>query len=276
MVKDIIVNLSVTKEGSVVGKYAVSVAAALQAHLTGVAFIYDPVVPISGAGYIPAEVIETQREDNETAAEAAIKSFTAAADQAGISAEPLTTSASLAGAGDRFARMARRFDLAIVGQAQPEISSMEQIIGETTLFESGRPMLMVPYIQKAPFKTDNVMICWDGSRTAARAVADAIPVIRNSGRVEIVIVTNERGKEDEIEGADIGQHLARHGLKVDVHRISGGNIDVADALLSHAADSGADLMVMGGYGHSRLREFVLGGVTRSIFESMTVPVLMSH
>ena len=276
MVKDIIVNLSVTKEGSVVGKYAVSVAAALQAHLTGVAFIYDPVVPISGAGYIPAEVIETQREDNETAAEAAIKSFTAAADQAGISAEPLTTSASLAGAGDRFARMARRFDLAIVGQAQPEISSMEQIIGETTLFESGRPMIMVPYIQKAPFKTDNVMICWDGSRTAARAVADAIPVICDSGRVEIVIVTNERGKEDEIEGADIGQHLARHGLKVDVHRISGGNIDVADALLSHAADSGADLMVMGGYGHSRLREFVLGGVTRSIFESMTVPVLMSH
>jgi nucleotide-binding universal stress UspA family protein len=276
MVKDIIVNLSVTKEGSVVGKYAVSVAAALEAHLTGVAFIYDPVVPISGAGYIPAEVIEIQRDDNETAAEAAIKSFTAATDQAGISAEPLMTSASLAGAGDQFARMARRFDLAIVGQAQPEISSMEQIIAETTLFESGRPMIMVPYIQKAPFKTDNVMICWDGSRTATRAVADAIPIIRKSGRVEIVIVTNERGKEDEIEGADIGQHLARHGLKVDVHRIPGGNIDIADALLSHAADSSADLMVMGGYGHSRLREFVLGGVTRSIFESMTVPVLLSH
>jgi nucleotide-binding universal stress UspA family protein len=276
MVKDIIVNLSVTKEGSLVGKYAVSVAAALEAHLTGVAFIYDPVVPISGAGYIPAEVIETQREDNETAAEAAIKSFTAATDQAGISAEPLMTSASLAGAGDQFARMARRFDLAIVGQAQPEISSMEQTIGETTLFESGRPTIMVPYIQKAPFKTDNVMICWDGSRTAARALADAIPIIRKSGRVEIVIVASERGKQDEIEGADIGQHLARHGLKVDVHRISGGNIDVGDALLSHAADSGADLMVMGGYGHSRLREFVLGGVTRSIFESMTVPVLISH
>ena len=276
MVKDIIVNLSVTKEGSVVGKYAVSVAAALEAHLTGVAFIYEPVVPISGAGYIPAEVIEIQRDDNETAAEAAIKSFTADTDQAGISAEPLITNASLAGAGDHFARMARRFDLAIVGQAEPEISSMEQIIGETTLFESGRPMIMVPYIQKAPFKTDNVMICWDGSRTATRAVADAIPIIRKSGRVEIVIVTNERGKEDEIEGADIGQHLARHGLKVDVHRIPGGNIDIADALLSHAADSSADLMVMGGYGHSRLREFVLGGVTRSIFESMTVPVLLSH
>jgi len=276
MVKDIIVNLSVTKEGSVVGKYAVSVAAALQAHLTGVAFIYDPIVPISGAGYIPAEVIETQREDNETAAEAAIKSFTAAADQAGISAEPLTTSASLAGASDQFARMARRFDLAIVGQAQPEVSSMEQIIGETTLFESGRPMIMVPYIQKAPFKTDNVMVCWDGSRTAARAVADAIPIIHNSGRVEIVIVASERGKQDEIEGADIGAHLARHGLNVEIKRTALGDIDVADVLLSHAADSGSDLIVMGGYGHSRLREFVLGGVTRSILRSMTAPVLMAH
>ena len=276
MVKDIIVNLSVTKEGSVVGKYAVLAAAALEAHLTGIAFIYDPVVPISGAGYIPAEVIETQRDDNESAAEAAIKIFSTATDQAGISAEPLITSASLAGAGDKFARMARRFDLAIVGQAEPEISSMEQIIAETTLFESGRPMMMVPYIQKAPFKTENVMICWDGSRTAARAVADAIPIIRNSGRVEIVMVTNERGKQDELDGADIGQHLARHGLKVDVHRISGASIDVGDALLSHAADSGADFMVMGGYGHSRLREFVLGGVTRSIFESITVPVLISH
>jgi nucleotide-binding universal stress UspA family protein len=276
MVKDIIVNLSVTKEGSIVGKYAVSAAAALQAHVTGVAFIYDPVVPISGAGYIPGEIIETQREENETAAAAAIKSFSAATDQAGISAESLMTSASLAGAGDQFARMARRFDLAIVGQAQPEISSLEQIIGETTLFESGRPVIMVPYIQKEAFKTDNVMICWDGSRTAARAVADAIPIIGNSGRVEIVIVASERGKQDEIEGADIGQHLARHGFNIDVHRISGGNIDVGDALLSHAADSGADLMVMGGYGHSRLREFVLGGVTRSIFESMTVPVLLSH
>jgi len=97
-----------------------------------------------------------------------------------------------------------------------------------------------------------------------------------SGRAEVVIVTNERGKQDEIEGADMGQHLARHGVKVDVHRISGGDIDVADALLSHAADSGADFMVMGGYGHSRLREFVLGGVTHSIFRSMTIPALMSH
>jgi nucleotide-binding universal stress UspA family protein len=276
MIKDIIVSLSVPKNESVAGNYAVSIAAALGAHLTSVAFVYDPVIPISDGGYIPAEVIETQRADNAMAAEATIKSFSAAADHAGLSAETLMRRASLAGAADQFAGMARYFDLAIVGQGRPEMRTMEQLIGEATLFESGRPMIMVPYIQKAPFKIDNVMICWDGSRAAARAVADAIQILGKSRRVEIVIVTNERGKEDQIEGADIGQHLARHGLKVDVHRIPGGDIDVGDGLLSHAADSAADFMVMGGYGHSRLREFVLGGVTRSIFQSMTVPVLLSH
>ena len=276
MIKDIIVNLRATKNDSAVANYAASVAAALQAHLTGVAFVYDPILPISDGGYIPAEVIETQRVENESAAEAAIKGFIAATNKAGISTEPLKLSTSLAGAADRLARMARCFDLAIVGQGQSEMSTMEQIIGEAVLFDSGRPMIMVPYIQKAPFKIDNVMICWDGSRASARAVADAISILGKGSRVEIVIITNERGKQYDIEGADIGQHLARHGFKVEVRRLPGGDIDVADALLSHAADSSTDFMVMGGYGHSRLREFVLGGVTRSIFQSMTVPVLLSH
>ena len=274
MIKDMIVNLSLTENGSVVGTYAASITAAMEAHLTGVAIIYDPVVPIPVGGYIPADVIETQRVGNETAAESAINSFTAASSRAGTSAEPLTLRASFAKAADRFARMARRFDLAIVGQ--PEMGKMEWNIGETTLFGSGRPMIAVPYIQKGPFKVDNVMICWDGGRAAARAIGDAIPIIRGSERIEIVMVTNDPGKQYDIEGADIRQHLVRHGLKADVQRIPGGNIEVADALLSYAADSAADFMVMGGFGHSRVREFMLGGVTRSIFQSMTVPVLLSH
>ena len=134
----------------------------------------------------------------------------------------------------------------------------------------------MPYIQKAPFKTDNVTICWDGSR-AARAL---LPMRSRFSAKAVVSkssasLTNPASKTRS-RGPIAGRHLARHGLKVDVHRISGGDIDVADALLSHAADSSADFMVMGGYGHSRLREFVLGGVTRLIFKSMTVPVLLSH
>jgi nucleotide-binding universal stress UspA family protein len=276
MIKDIVVNLSIGEEGSFAGDYAVSAASALDAHLTGIAFVYDPIVPVSGMGYVPAEVIETQQHDSEDAAKAAIDRFATATGHAGISAEPLTLSASFAGAGDQFAAIARRFDLAIVGQAEPDRSAVEDIIAESALFGSGRPVIVVPYIQKSPFKLDRVMLCWDGSRQAARAIADAIPLLDHAGLVEVVIVANERGKQDEIPGADMGQHLARHGLNVEVKRTSAGDVDVGDALMSHAADSGADFIVMGGYGHSRLREFVLGGVTRSMLRSMIVPVLLSH
>ena len=276
MIKDIVVNLSVGEKVSPACDYAISVAAAFDAHLAGIAFLYDPIVPVSGAGYIPADVIEPQERESEDATRAALDRFSRACSRAGVAAEPLTLSASFAGVGEQFGRIARRFDLSIIGQAEPESSAVEEIIAESALFESGRPVIIVPYIQKAPLKLDNVMVCWDGSRAAARAIADSIPLLAKAGRVEVVIVTNERGKQDEIEGADMGEHLARHGLNVDVKRTALGDIDVADVLLSHAADAGSDFIVMGGYGHSRLREFVLGGVTRSIFRSMTAPVLMSH
>ena len=276
MIKDIVVNLSIGEKPGPACDYAISVAAAFDAHLAGIAFLYDPIVPVSGAGYIPAEVIETQERDNETATRAALDRFTTASARAGVAAEPLTLSASFGGVGEQFGRIARRFDLSIVGQAEPETSAVEEIVAESALFESGRPVIIVPYIQKAPLKLDRVMLCWDGSRAAARAIADAMPLLHRAGRVEVVIVANERGKQDEIEGADMGGHLARHGLNVEVKRTALGGIDVADVILSHAADASSDFIVMGGYGHSRLREFVLGGVTRSILRSMTVPVLMSH
>jgi nucleotide-binding universal stress UspA family protein len=276
MTKDIVVNLGVGEKTNPASAYAISAAAALQAHLTGIAFLYDAIVPISGAGYIPGDVIESQERESRAAAKTAIDRYNAATDRAGISADSLTVSASLSGVGDMFSRIARRFDLSIVGQAEPERSAVEEIIAEAALFESGRPVIIVPYIQKEPFKLDQVMVCWDGSRAAARAIGDAVPLLKHSKRVEVVIVANERGKEDEIAGADIAEHLARHDLNVEVKRTVLGDVDVADVLLSHAADSGADFMVMGGYGHSRLREFVLGGVTRSIFRTMTIPVLISH
>src|SRR6516164_8510986 len=103
-----------------------------------------------------------------------------------------------------------------------------------------------------------------------------LPLLVRAKATEVVIVASEAAKSDEMPGADIAHHLARHGAKVELRRIVSTQSDVASTILSHAADSSADLLVMGGYGHSRLREFVLGGATRSIFESMTVPVLMSH
>jgi enamine deaminase RidA (YjgF/YER057c/UK114 family) len=194
MIKDIVVNLSISEKASPACDYAVSVAATFDAHLAGIAFLYDPIVPVSGAGYIPADVIEAQERDNEQATRAALDHFNAACSRAGVSAEPLTLSASFGGVGEQFSRIARRFDLSIVGQSEPETSAVEEIVAESALFESGRPVIIVPYIQKTPLKLDNVMVCWDGSRAAARAIADSMPLLAKAGRVEVVIVTNERGK----------------------------------------------------------------------------------
>jgi nucleotide-binding universal stress UspA family protein len=276
MIKDIVVNLQPGEDGGPAGDYAVSLASMFDAHIAGVAFVYDAIIPVTGAGYVPQEVIDVQRRDNEAAAKAAVRRFNAAVTRTGASAEPLLLDSELGDAGRRFSRLARYFDLAIIGQPKPEVSQVEALIAESTLFEAGRPVIMVPYVQKAPIKLDQVMVCWDGGAPAARAVGDAMPLLKRARNIEIVIVASDHAKPTEIDGADIGRHLARHGLKVAVERIPGGDIDVGEALLSRAADFDADFMVMGGYGHSRLREFVLGGATRSILRSMTVPVLMSH
>jgi nucleotide-binding universal stress UspA family protein len=119
-------------------------------------------------------------------------------------------------------------------------------------------------------------VCWDGSRPAARAIADSLPFLARAKSVEIVVVTGERDKSGEITGANMSRHLARHGVTVEIKRLASDHIDVQAAILAHAADSSADFMVLGGFGHSRLREFILGGVTRSILAAMPVPVLMSH
>ena len=279
MIKDIIVNLGLNTEAGAhdpAGDFAISVADAFEAHVMGAAFAYEPVIPGMVMGGIPAEFIESQREESDQKARAAAERFEAAAKRAGVSAETRILSASVAGAGDTFGRLGRRFDLVVVGQPSRDNSMREEVLDEAALFESGRPVVFVPYIQKAGLKLDRVMLCWDGSRAATRAIADSLPFLRKAKQVEIVIVAGKAAKSDEIAGVDLGQHLARHGLKVEVKRITSPDIDVASTILSHAADSSADMIVMGGYGHSRLREFVLGGVTKTIFETMTVPVLMSH
>ena len=275
MINDIVVNLSVGAKANSAGDYAISLATALNAHLTGIIFLYGPTMPVSRAGYVPPE-LEVIERHNEAAVKAARESFTAASTRAGVKAESLTVSASLVSAGDQFGQIARCFDLAVVGQAGPETKMLEENIIEAALFDSGGPVIIVPYIQRAPLRPDHIMVCWDGSRAAARAIRDAIPFLHRAGRIEVVIATNERSKQDQIERADIGAHLAHHGLNVAIKRMPLGDLDVAAVLLSHAADEDVDFIVMGGYGHSRLREFVLGGVTRTMLRTMTTPVLMSH
>jgi len=275
MIKDIVVNLSLGDRDPA-GEYAVSAAEAFGAHLLAIAVSYEAVIPGTLLGGIPPEIIESQRVESDKKARAAIARFEKVSKRTGISAETYIMSASVAGAADQIGRIARRFDLVVVGQPERTKSLPDEVVDEGVLFGSGRPVVIVPFIHKGGMNLSRVMVCWDGSRAAARAVADAMPFLQKAKQVEIVIISEKEGNKDQIPGADLGQHLARHGLKVDVKRIISPDVDVPSTILSHAADSSADLIVMGGYGHSRLREFVLGGATRGLLESMTVPVLMSH
>jgi len=275
MIRDILVDLSLAQKPDPAADYALSIAIAFQAHVAGIGFAFEPVIPVTVVG-ISAELIDAQRREGKQAAEAAIARFDKQARAANLSVETRLLSATMAGAADIFGRMGRRFDLSVVRQAEPENALLEEMVIEGALFESGRPVLVVPYVQKEGLKLDRVVVCWDSSRTAARAVADSLPLLERAKAIDVLTVSKERGKSDELPAADIGHHLARHGLKVDVHRIVAPDIDVASSILSYVADASADLIVMGGYGHSRLREFVLGGATREILSSMTVPTLMSH
>jgi nucleotide-binding universal stress UspA family protein len=274
MIKDLVVNLGGGGSPDVTAGFAISMAKVYDAHVVGVAFVFEPVIPGSLLGGIPTDLIEVQREENAKAAEAAVASFQAAA--GGVSAETRLLDASIAGASDLFGRIARRFDIAVVGQAQRDQGVSEELLIEGALFGSGRPVIVVPRTQTQAMALDKVMICWDGSRPAARAIGDAIPLLERAKSIEIVVVTGERDKSGEITGANMKRHLARHGINVEIKRIPAGQVDAQTAILAHAANSGAEFIVMGGYGHSRLREFILGGVTRGILKSMPVPVLMSH
>lgn len=175
---------------------------------------------------------------------------------------------------------ARYADLAIVGQVDPERPNAVNAarLPEEVLFGSGRPALIVPYAGRFAGDCGRILIGWTATREAARALNDALPLLERAKKVVVLTINPQRGDEVEpgIPAADIAHHLAQHGVTAEAATIVVDEISTGDALLNYASDFGADLIVMGAYGHSRTREFVLGGMTRQILRQMTVPVLMSH
>lgn len=276
MIKDLVVNLTVGAGRDPAAQFAVSIATRFEAHIAGIAFAYDPVITPAVMDGLSASWVDAQRAENRAAAQEAADRFEAAAKREGLAAEHRIIEANLGRAATVFGQIARCFDLAVVGQTDPERVLPDDLLIEAALFESGRPVVVVPYIQQAELKLDHILVCWDGSHNAARAIADSLPFLLRGKKAEIVMVASGDRKTDELPGADLGEHLARHGLNIEVKRLVAAGVDVSNVILSYAADSGADFIVMGGYGHSRLREFVLGGATRGMLQSMTVPVLMAH
>lgn len=171
---------------------------------------------------------------------------------------------------------ARLHDLTVV--PIPADDNADRWYAETIIFGSGRPTLILPQAWKrpetSPFAT--AVVAWDFSRTAARAVADALPLLQKAKQVFVMTVENEKAIERGRSGAELAKHLARHGVEVVYDRVDAAGRRIGDVLEEHVAKRKADLLVMGAYGHSRLQQFILGGATRSILARPRLPVLMSH
>jgi nucleotide-binding universal stress UspA family protein len=256
---------------------AVDLALRFGAHLVGFHVQVPMEVPAFSAGVIPtldlfAAYEAVAKAGHDTAAAAFEKS---------IKGSHLSTEWRVAKGyhEEELVIQARYADLLILGQTEPEEETFTPgDLPETVAISSGSATLVVPYIGIRRKLGKSIMLCWNASRESARATAMALPFFVSAEKVIVLIVdTNQLGSGHGPEpGADVAAWLARHGINVTVQREVAAHIDVGDVILSRAADHDIDLIVMGLYGHSRAREVILGGASRTLLSSMTVPVLMAH
>ena len=261
---------------------ALELARTVGAHLTGLCpleLLLPADLGFALGGYPEALALQSaveQLQDQANARAAEIEAvFRTGLTRAGVNGDWRTAPGPV---GPAIAVAARHADLTVIGQDDPDhrVPPAGRHMIEDVLLAAGRPLLLLPYAGRFPTIGRNVLIAWTPTREAARAVGDALGLIEPAAQVTVLTVARAGGG-DAVPGAEIAAHLARHGLAVTAARsVSDGQIHEADMLLSYAADLGADLLVMGGYGHSRVRELTLGGVTRSVLRHMTLPVLMSH
>lgn len=178
---------------------------------------------------------------------------------------------------DAVAMQARYADLVVVGQTDSsDKSNVTKDFTAQLVLAAGRPVLILPYAGSFLNIGNRILVAWNASREATRAITDALPLLKRADSVNLIALSAKHDAQGHIPVDEIVLYLARHGVHVEVSKNHVTDIDAGNAILSCAADLGSDLLVMGGYGRSRLREWVLGGATRTILESMTVPVLMSH
>jgi nucleotide-binding universal stress UspA family protein len=277
MFRNILVHIPSERPVRPVIEVAIALTMARRSHLDAVAIGYESMggvgMLVGSGGAAIAAVVGAEQERAQERADAAISVFEVEAKLAEIAYGIRSFAAIPAEAGEAIGALARLYDMTIVLQPDSSNSSYDNDIPQAILFKSGGPMLMVPYIHKGPLDTHHVGIAWDGSRLAARALRDAMPFLMGAKAVTVIAVNEQASaaSSDQLVG-----HLARRGIAARVQRLAVERGDVQAAILSIAAESDMGLLVMGGYGHSRLHERILGGVTRGMFESMTVPVLMSH
>ncbi len=277
MFRNILVHIPSERPVRPVIDLAIALTIARRSHLDAVAIGYESMSAVGmvaeGGGAAVAAVMGVEQERALERANAAISVFEVEAKLAKIAYGTRALAAIPADAEETIGALSRLYDLTVVLQPESSSTSYDNVIPQGILFNSGGPMLMVPYIHKGPLDAHHVGIAWDGSRLAARAVRDAMPFLMGAKAVTVIAVNEEAGEasSDHLVG-----HLARRGIAAHVQRLTADRGNIQGSILSIAADSNISLLTMGGYGHSRLQERILGGVTRGMFDAMTVPVLMSH
>jgi nucleotide-binding universal stress UspA family protein len=277
-IKDVVVFLDGRREDARIIDFAVRLSQDYGAHLTG-AFVWPPLANDGSMAYVRGSAIKeliASYEQEVSAHEKNLReSFERAASRSGLQAEWRPIRHLVA---EEMVVHARYADLAIV--RRPDAGGRDAIpldLPQTLVLASGRPVLLLP--PEPPLSaTRRALVGWNASRESTRAVADALPFLTRAEAVELLVVDPDRhpAEHGEEAGADIARHLARHRVKLDVRRMAAPDGDVGRLILSRATAFGADLVVMGAYGHARLTELVFGGVTRTALHEATLPVLMSR
>jgi nucleotide-binding universal stress UspA family protein len=275
--RTILVHADMSRHAEARIRLAAGLAADFEGHLVGTALTGVSPVLLPGSVEMGGEMIAEQIDLMQDAAHRALDQFDAIVNHKGLAFHERRYVNDEVDGG--IALQARYADLVVVSQIDPS----EKVIGQPSglaeylLMNTARPVLVIPYTWSGDELGGTAVVAWDGSLEATRAVIGALPLLKRASKVTVLVFDAEDsgGAHGEQPGADLALYLARHGVTVEADAQT-STIDTGNALLSYVADLNTDLLVMGGYGHARLREMLLGGVTRTILNAMTLPVLLAH
>jgi nucleotide-binding universal stress UspA family protein len=279
--KDVLVALTTYPEPTPVSALddAVDVAAALGAKISAIACEVKIRAPSSPLGNylldIPA-LVAAEIKKSATNAQQLLAAFQDVAEKRGVFQERILEQCLTSDVPDVFIEYARLRDLTIV--PVPEGDYIDQWYAESIIFDSGRPTVVLPYTRKrtGSFALETVIVAWDFSRPATRAVADAMPILEKAKRVCVLTVTKEKSIDTRRSGAELAKNLARHSVEVVLDEVDAKGRSIGDVFEAHLTYRNANLLVMGAYGHSRIREFIVGGATKRMLTRPPLPIFLSH
>ncbi|WP_119390788.1 universal stress protein [Taklimakanibacter lacteus] len=275
-IENILIGLTVESKAEPTAAVSYGLSLAKQAHAQ--VTVYAPstklVLPHAFVSGTAAGIVAAENRHLEELAREAVKRIEAEARAARVAASVHSPQLKRLKLVEDFTKEARLHDLIILDTESQAIDIDRDLI-EAALLDSGRPLIVVPAEHKA-FSARHVVVAWDGSNKAARALFDALPLLRVAQTIEVVQVVGEKDLTNAIPGSALVAHLLAHGVQIEAKTIAARDGDVADALRQYAERSAVDLIVMGGFAHARIRQLILGGVTQSLLRHCDVPLFLSH